>query len=70
MWQRRLRAAIAVFVVVFAAIVGVLLHRGQARKTTATPPVRQHPDHVLVRDPHPGEGVPRLVGPDPAQCKP
>jgi hypothetical protein len=44
MWQRRLRLAIALFVVVFAVAVGVSLHRGQARKTAAVPPVRQHPD--------------------------
>jgi lipopolysaccharide export system protein LptA len=44
MWQKRLRLAIALFVVVFAVAVAVSLHRGQARKTAAAPPVRQHPD--------------------------
>ncbi len=53
MWQKRLRLAIALFVVAFAVVVAVSLHRGQARKTTAAPPVRQHPD-ASIENPNGG----------------
>src|SRR5436305_11033028 len=38
MWRKRLRSAIAVFVVLFAAVVGVSLRRGQTQRAVAPGP--------------------------------
>jgi lipopolysaccharide export system protein LptA len=43
MWLKRLRLGIALFVVIFAIVVGVSLRKGHKRIAQAPPPVRQDP---------------------------
>lgn len=52
-WQKRLRVAIAIFVVVFAAVVVVSLRRG--RSTQTPPPAVQKRDDKAVTQGGPGE---------------
>jgi lipopolysaccharide export system protein LptA len=54
MWQKRLRLAIALLVVVFAAAVVVSLRRGHMRRTTTAPVVRSDPKAAVENR---GDGV-------------
>ena len=47
MWQKRLRVAIALFVVVFAAMVVVSLRRGHKQRATSTTIVRSDPKAAI-----------------------
>jgi lipopolysaccharide export system protein LptA len=53
MWQKRLRLAIAVFVVLFAVVVVVSLRSGRARKGGSAPLVRQDPQ-ASIENPNGG----------------
>ena len=46
-WQKKLRLAIALFVVIFAAMVVVSLRKGRATNTTPPPPAKLDPNAVI-----------------------